>query len=270
VITVRSILYSAPLYLLVTVLAALAADISITDAQSDETSMAIDAGIDGNGPTSIGRLEDCISVSAGETFQIDMVIRDVTDLLAWEASLDFDPAVVWVVGHDVKLFQEANDGSSVIDISSQLPDNSGFHTLSAFESSDPPAVDTGSGVLARLTLEARAQGQSLLRFGTLDINSDGVQDRGTLLKDTDADVIGDDNGDDFFDGERQDAMVAVGDDCPDGSTAAESGGSGGGGSSAAMIAGAVAGALAIAAIAIGAVLLLRRRGSRASADTTEA
>ena len=102
--------------------------------------MAIDAGVDGNGPTSMDRIEDCISVSAGDTFQVDMVIQDVTELLAWEASLDFDPAVVWVVEHDVKLFQEANDGSSVIDISSQLPDNTGFHTLSAFESSDPPWI----------------------------------------------------------------------------------------------------------------------------------
>ena len=96
-------------------------------AQSDDPSMAIDAGVDGNGPTSVDRIEDCISVSAGDTFQVDMVIQDVTELLAWEASLDFDPAVVWVVEHDVKLFQEANDGSSVIDISSQLPDNTGFH-----------------------------------------------------------------------------------------------------------------------------------------------
>ena len=84
-------------------------------------------------------------------------------------------------------------------------------------------MDSGSGVLARLTLEAKADGQSLLRFGNRDINEDGVQDRGTLLKDANADVIGDDTGDDFFDGEQQDAMVAVGEDCPDGSTAAEAG-----------------------------------------------
>ena len=148
--------------------------------------------------------------------------------------------MVWVVEHDVKLFQEANDGSSVIDISSQLPDNTGFHTLSAFESSDPPAVDSGSGVLARLTLEAKADGQSLLRFGNRDINEDGVQDRGTLLKDANADVIGDDTGDDFFDGERQDAMVAVG-EMPRWVDGRGGGGSGGGGSSAVMIAGAAAG-----------------------------
>ena len=125
-------------------------------------------------------------------------------------------------------------------------------------------MDSGSGVLARLTLEAKADGQSLLRFGNRDINEDGVQDRGTLLKDANADVIGDDTGDDFFDGERQDAMVAVGegpmgrrprrrgfrrwrfvgsDDCRRGG-----------------------GVLAIAVVALGAVLLLRRRSSGASAD----
>jgi hypothetical protein len=270
VINVRKLPYLSLWVLAAMLLVATGATTRAARAQNGEPSLAIDAGIDGNGPDAVGRIEDCISVSPGETFQIDMVIQDVEELLAWEASLDFDPAVVTVVGHDVKQFQEVNAGSSVIDISSQVPDDSGFHTLSAFESSDPPQVDTGSGVLARLTLEAQADGQSLLRFGNRDFNQDGVQDRGVLLKDIDADVIGDETGDDFFDGERQDAMVAVGEDCPDGSTPAQAAGAGDNGSSGLMIAGGIAAGIALAVVALGAVLLLRRRGAGASPGATEA
>ena len=116
-----------------------------------------------------------------------------------------------VVDHDVKLFQGANQGSSPIDISARVPDDSGFHTLSAFESSDPPQVDSGSGVLARVTLEATAEGESELAIGERDINNDGTLDRGTLMRDIDAVVIGDTDEDNYFDGEASGAIVVVGD-----------------------------------------------------------
>lgn len=183
---------------------------------AEDPSLAIDVGTSGNTGNAVGEIEDCISVATGEQFEVDVLILEVTDLLAWEIHLDYDPAVLTVVDHDVKLFQGANEGSSPIDISARLPNHSGFHTLSAFESSDPPRVDSGSGVLARVTLEATADGETEIALGQRDINNDDVLDRGTLMRDVDAAVIGDTNEDNFFDGEVTGAIAVVGDDCPPG------------------------------------------------------
>jgi hypothetical protein len=225
--------------------------------------LAIDAGSGGNSSDSVGEIEDCVSVDAGDQFKVDIIIMDITDLLAWEVSLDYDPEVLTVIGHDVKLFQAANPGSAPIDISSKTPDTSGFHTLSAFESSDPPAVDSGSGVLARVTLEAIAKGESKLRFGNRDLNQDGKQDRGTLLRDVSAAIIGDETGDDFFDGETQDALAVVGSDCPPGSKVAVA--SGGdpsdGGSAPWLVIGGAAAATVVLAGGITAAVLSRRRSA---------
>ena len=227
--------------------------------------LAIDAGSDGNGPDSVGEIEDCVAVDVGDQFQVDIVIMDVTDLLAWEVPLDYDPAVLTVIEHDVKLFQGANPGSAPIDISSETPDTSGFHSLSAFESSDPPAVDSGSGVLARVTLEATAKGESKLRFGNLDINEDGKQDRGTLLRDVSAAIIGDETGDDFFDGETQDALAVVGSDCPPGSKVAVASGGGlpDGGFAPWLLIGGAAAAAVVLGGGITAAVLSRRRSATA-------
>jgi hypothetical protein len=228
------------------------------DAQ-ETPSLAVDAGVEGNGPLEVSRIEDCLSVQAGDRFEIDLVIEGVTDLLAWEAFLSYDPAVVIVVEQDVKLFQEGNVGSSVIDVSAQVPDDSGFHKLSAVETSDPPTPDSGSGTLARLTLEARDEGESPLAIGSRDIDGDGEQDQGTLLKDVDAVNIGDDDEDGFFDGEQADALVVVGGDCPEGSTVAEAAGSDSGGSSSLLFIGGAAAVALVVGAAGGWLLFFRRR-----------
>ena len=51
---------------------------------AEDPSLAIDVGTEGNGPTSVGEIHDCISVGAGDRFDVDVLIQDVTDLLAWE------------------------------------------------------------------------------------------------------------------------------------------------------------------------------------------
>ena len=136
------------------------------------------------------------------------------------------------------------------------------------ESSDPPVVDSGSGVLARVRLEAVGEGESPLRFGERDINGDGSPDRGTLLKDVDARVIGDENGDSFFDGPRGEAIAVVGDDCPAGSSSVsieETATSSDSGFPWLFAAGAIA---ALAAAGLGGVLLISRRESAGSPGDT--
>ncbi len=212
----RGVHSSLPLRLTVSALLALVCVTWATQvqAQADGPSFAIDVGVSGNNSLNVETVEDCVEVQTGDRFLVDIVVRDITDLLAWEIPLDFQPDVVHVVGQDVKLFQQANEGSSVIDLSNKLPNDSGFHELKAFDSADPQAPDSGTGVLARVTLEAVGPGESPVRFGKRDIDSDGRLDRGSLIRNVDAEIVGDINDDTFFDGEEDDALVVVDGDCP--------------------------------------------------------
>lgn len=242
----------------------------VAPAEAAGPRFAIDAGTQGNTATSVGKIENCVQVKKGDRFQMDVVVQDVTDLLAWDVPIDFDPKVVIIVDQDVKMFQQANEGSQVLDLSGKLPDDSGFHSIAAFDSADPNSPDSGSGVLARITFQAVGPGTSPVRFGNRDYDTDGKLDRGTLLRDINTDVIGDTNGDTYFDGEEDDAEVAVDGACPSGSVVAQaatvSAPATGGSSFPWAIAG---GGLAagIALLAGGSLVLLSRRGSRRRQQT---
>ncbi len=246
------------------VLAALALHYTVNSAAAADPSLAIDAGIGGNQATTVGTIENCISVQKDTQFQVDVVIQNVSDLLAWEMYLDYDPTVVTVVDQDAKIFQQANAGSSVLDLSGRVPDDSGFHYLAAFDSSDPPTPDSGSGVLVRVTLKAVGAGDSKIRFGRRDFNGDGVLDKGTLLRGADGKPIGDTNGDTLFDRELTDGEVAVSQDCPAGAKIAPSPpGPGASGISVPWLTAGGVAALVAALGGVGAVVFVARRRSAA-------
>jgi hypothetical protein len=139
---------------------------------------------------------------------------DVTDLLAWEAYFVYDNTIVSVVDHDLQMFQAANDGSNVFDVSENLPDLDGQYRLSGADIGDPPAPDSGSGVLASLTLKALGPGTSPARLASVDVNGDGKIDLGTFLRDVAGNPISDADGDGVFDGQTFDAEIAVDTACP--------------------------------------------------------
>jgi len=154
-----------------------------------------------NTATSLGSIESCISVATNDTFTIDIFITDVVDLLSWETYLEYDGAVLNVTAVNVQMFQAANSGSRVFNASESTPDTDGTFYVSAAELGGDTAVDSGSGVLARLTLRAVAAGAS-----RADLTS-------PTLKDKNNGPIGDTNGDGYFDGPIFNAQVAV--DQPD-------------------------------------------------------
>jgi hypothetical protein len=119
------------------------------------------------------------------------------------------------VDRDVKLFLESAEGSQVVDTSKQTPDGSGQYTTGGVDTADPLAPETGSGVLARLTLEAKADGASEISLAGIDANADGKDDRGVFLRNVDGDIIGDDDEDTFFDGPVASAKIVVGESCED-------------------------------------------------------
>jgi Cohesin domain len=253
----RRIARARALAILALLVSAVALQIGAGGAAAADPSLAIDAGIAGNAATSVGTIENCIAVKTGDKFQVDVVVQNISNLLAWEIHLSYDPAVVEVTDQNVKLFQQANAGSSVIDVSGHVPDDSGVHTLSAFDSSDPATPDSGSGILSRVTFKALGPGTSPVRFGANDPNGNG-----TLLRDTNGSLIGDLNGDGFFDGAQQDAQVAVDGSCPAGSVVAQSAETAGGTSFPWLIVSGGAGVFVVVLGAGGLTLFSRRRRAR--------
>ncbi|MDO8614947.1 MAG: cohesin domain-containing protein [Dehalococcoidia bacterium] len=235
-----------------------------TTAYADGPVLAIDVDPAGNTPTSIGTIDTCVSLAKGDSFRVDVLIKDVKDLLAWEIYFQYDPAILEVTQRDVRLFQQANGDSSVYDLSEKVPDTDGFYRVSAADTSYPPSADSGSGVLTELTLSAIGTGTSDVSLGSQDLDGDGKQDRGPFLRDADTNVIGPTvPGTTFFGGEIHGAKVAVDEACPpDSQVGHPSAGSDGAGGVDALYL--VAPGLAAAAVAVlGAVILLSRRRARA-------
>jgi hypothetical protein len=178
------------------------------------TVIGVDADPTGNTATSLDVVQSCVSVATGDTFEVDIFVMDVVDLLAWEAYFVYDNTVVSIVDHDVKMFQAANTGSNVVDVSENLPDLDGRYRLSGADIGDPPSPDSGSGVLASLTLTAIRSGVSPARLATADVTGDGTADLGPFLRDVRGDPILDVDGDGIFDGQVFDAEIAVDTACP--------------------------------------------------------
>ena len=179
-----------------------------------QTSIGVDANPAANTATSLGPIDSCMSVSTGDTFDVDIFITDVTDLLAWEVYFVYDGSIINIVDHDVQMFQAANEGSNIFDLSEVLPDLDARYGLAAADLADPPAPDSGSGVLARLTLKAVAPGISPASVPLIDFNNDGTMDLGPFLNDVHGDPIGDLNSDTLFDGQISAAQIAVDTACP--------------------------------------------------------
>jgi len=120
------------------------------------TSIGIDADptrLPANTATSLGSAEACISVATDDSFDIDIFVIGVADLVAWDTYLQYDGSVVNVTAVNVQMFQAANPGSSVFNASAATPDSDGTFYVSAADLGTG-AEDSGSGVLARVTLQA--------------------------------------------------------------------------------------------------------------------
>ncbi len=174
-------------------------------------SLVIDAITDGNSATHLGTVDTCATVHVGDTFTVDVGVRDVTNLSSWELTFVDNRSIVEIVEQDVRLFLTAEQGSKPIDASEPLPDGDGRHLLSLGDLSS--ATESGSGVLARLTLKAIAPGLTQAAIPQIDVDRNGQIDAGPVLEFRGA-FIGDVNGDGFFDGARASATIAVDRPCP--------------------------------------------------------
>ena len=251
---------------LATFAGALTFDLQAVAAQ-ELPALRIDPNPAANEATHIERIENCFSAMTGDVFDVDVVIQGVEELLAWEVYIDYDPSVLEVVGRRVDLFQDANDGSDVFDVSDPVPGTQSPFRLSAADVSDPPTPDSGTGVLGRMTFRAKAPGLTTIAFSSIDIDDDGVLDRAPFLRNVAGDPIADVDGDTFFDGEATGAQIAVDQPCAD--TGFTPGDRSEGGESVAagvwVAAGIGAGLLTV--LATGGAIAWRRRGARPGADS---
>lgn len=174
-------------------------------------SLVIDAITDGNSATSLGTVDACAAVHVGDTFTVDVAVRDATNLSSWELTFVHNRRIVEIVEQDVRLFLTAGPGSNPVNATEPLPDSNGRHLLSLGDLSN--AFESGSGVLARLTLKAIEAGISQASLPQIDVDGNGRMDWGPVLETRGA-FTGDVNGDGFFDGTVAGATIAVDRPCP--------------------------------------------------------
>jgi hypothetical protein len=182
--------------------------------------MGIDVDPSGNTATSLGERDSCISANPGDTFEVDVFVDGVTNLVAWEAYMSFDPSVIHVVDRDIHLIMASTPQGNAFDLSESVPDADGRYRISAGIISDPPESVSGAGVLARLSLQAQQSGITALDLGLFETSAGFV---GPVFTDIDGGQIGDTDEDSFFDGPNYQAEVIVGGNCITGLEADPSG-----------------------------------------------
>jgi hypothetical protein len=229
--------------------------------------LAIDAAAEGNTASTLGQRDVCIEVRTGDTFQVDITVANVAELSAWEAYMALDTSVIHITERDVQQFLATAPGANPFNISESVPEgegDDGRFRVGAANISDEPTGVSGSGVLARLTVEAAAPGVTTL--SVQPIQTAVGSPVGPTLTDVNADRIGDTDGDSFFDGAILDATVAVDQSCPadaDGPIARFTGG-GNDGLPTWVIAAAAVGIVAAVGFGGAALFRFRRPGSRSA------
>jgi hypothetical protein len=173
--------------------------------------VGIDADPTGNTATSLGSIESCRSVSLSQpTFSVDFWVKDIPSpgIEGFQGDVGYDPTRLNVTGYTVVMLLAANPGSTVWDFTrtdvgdpDHLPDADGKFTPVAVDGGSAPG-ETGSGVLARITFLAIANGTSPLTLTKVK------------LMDANGNAIGDTNGDRIFDGPISNAEIRIGEPCP--------------------------------------------------------
>src|SRR5574341_1513257 len=127
-------------------------------------------------------VEPCLQVGEGETFELDIVARDVTNLLAFEVYFAYDRDIVRVVGVDVRQLLAADPNSAVNDkITDPVPNATGLYRMAAADLSFSGTGESGDGVLGRLTIDAMSKGVSPANIFRIDLDRDGAADFGPTI-----------------------------------------------------------------------------------------
>jgi len=127
-------------------------------AQAQQTVFAIDVGdVSGNTATTVGTVNTCFQTTVGQSYPLDVVVEDVTDVVWSQFTLGFQGAVTLQSVDDSLLNHPTPAvGSAAFDQkTSAVPDVGGHHNVVV---SNDAAVGSGgasgSGILVRFTMTA--------------------------------------------------------------------------------------------------------------------
>lgn len=131
--------------------------------------VSVDTITSGNGAEAVGPIDGCRAVSGGVTFEIDVVVENVSGLAGFQADLIYETgagaSVLTIKDVDYDFLLASVPGAAVLDLGSDVPDSDGEFLLAAIVFSIVRSVSVdGSGVLARLDIRADAPGVSELRL----------------------------------------------------------------------------------------------------------
>lgn len=170
--------------------------------------VAIDANIEGNEATTLGPLDGCISAEVGSEVTVDVIIDAVPEdspMIGFQIVVTYDPEVLEATETDSEFLIASQDAYEPIEgLSDELPDSDGSLTIVVADiASDVDAgtsIESGSGVLTRITFMAVAEGTSevAVGFDPPDAYPAIIDDENTILQ---VDNIGS-------------ALVAAGEECP--------------------------------------------------------
>jgi hypothetical protein len=135
--------------------------------------LAIDARPSGNTATELGRLDGCTSVEPGGLVTVDYITTGIPHdrpLIAFQVAIQYNHRLLEAVAVD-NHFLLASEGEfhPFTFLSDDLPDSDGELNIAVvdFASSTFPEanVESGRGVLSRVTFRARMRGASTLSIG---------------------------------------------------------------------------------------------------------
>ena len=135
-----------------------------------DAAVSVDAISDGaNTATTLGGIDPCLSTTTGATSNIDVVIQNVVGISGFQAELLYSPQVITVTGVNYN-FLLTSTFAGIVVLGDTVPDSDGTFKFGAVQFPSIPA--SGSGVLARLTIQAAGPGISLLDLANVKL-SDG-------------------------------------------------------------------------------------------------
>jgi len=111
------------------------------------------------------------AVSPGETFAIEVMIEEASDLGAFQFELAYDPSIVRVKETTLGDFL-GSTGRSVVPLGPQVDERAGKVVFGAISFGGGPGPD-GRGTLAIVTLMARGEGSAALDLGDVQVLDTG-------------------------------------------------------------------------------------------------
>lgn len=119
------------------------------------TTVGLDVNVSGNQAFELGPIDECVSMANGATVEVDLWVKDVEGLQAFDSWFSFDPDHVTVTAYS-SAFMVTGLGTT----SDPTPNSSGTH----FGGGASTTPNSGEGVLARYTLALSGSGITELKL----------------------------------------------------------------------------------------------------------